>query len=366
MSKSLRRSEKWFRRGLWLVAFIFAGFLITLGGLLINDLPRVERVLSIDDFLDASQAEPLRDGIRQYDLEIEALQTRLSQAQSELDAARELNRSGRESLNNWVSTRTATERPDYDEELVERTRELDKLTAHENRARKVVQELHRDIETQSIARANTDESLRKLHDAAYVELVRAQDRAGLRVFGYRLLLTLPLLLLAGWLFARKRESQWWPFVWGYILFALFVFFVELVPYLPPFGGYVRAVVGVIVTVLVGRYAIVSLQRYLERQREIEAQPDVQRRQQLSYDVALSRLDKSVCPSCERTVDLKDGVTDFCPHCGICIYDHCTVCTARKNAFSKFCFQCGSPAPSNEEPSAASSSEAPSSTLAPSI
>lgn len=366
MSKSLRRSEKWFRRGLWLVAFIFAGFLITLGGLLINDLPRVERVLSIDDFLDASQAEPLRDGIRQYDLEIEALQTRLSQAQSELDAARDLNRSGRESLNNWVSTRTATERPDYDEELVERTRELDKLTAHENRARKVVQELHRDIETQSIARANTDESLRKLHDAAYVELVRAQDRAGLRVFGYRLLLTLPLLLLAGWLFARKRESQWWPFVWGYILFALFVFFVELVPYLPPFGGYVRAVVGVIVTVLVGRYAIVSLQRYLERQREIEAQPDVQRRQQLSYDVALSRLDKSVCPSCERTVDLKDGVTDFCPHCGICIYDHCTVCTARKNAFSKFCFQCGSPAPSNEEPSAASSSEAPSSTLAPSI
>ena len=28
MSKSLRLSEKWFNRGLWLVAFIFAGFLI--------------------------------------------------------------------------------------------------------------------------------------------------------------------------------------------------------------------------------------------------------------------------------------------------------------------------------------------------
>lgn len=31
MSKSLRLSEKWFRRGLWLVAVVFASFLIGLG-----------------------------------------------------------------------------------------------------------------------------------------------------------------------------------------------------------------------------------------------------------------------------------------------------------------------------------------------
>ncbi|MDP2066717.1 MAG: hypothetical protein Q8K38_12195 [Burkholderiaceae bacterium] len=28
MSKALRLSEKWFRRGLWVVAVVFAGFLI--------------------------------------------------------------------------------------------------------------------------------------------------------------------------------------------------------------------------------------------------------------------------------------------------------------------------------------------------
>ena len=44
MSKSLRLSEKWFRRGLWLVSVVFAGFLIGLGSTLVGDLPQVERV----------------------------------------------------------------------------------------------------------------------------------------------------------------------------------------------------------------------------------------------------------------------------------------------------------------------------------
>ncbi len=35
MSKSLRLSEKWFNRGLWLVELVFAGFLIGLGGVLV-------------------------------------------------------------------------------------------------------------------------------------------------------------------------------------------------------------------------------------------------------------------------------------------------------------------------------------------
>ena len=51
MSKSLRLSEKWFRRGLWLVAFVFAGFLIGLGGTVVGDLPKVERQLSLDDYM---------------------------------------------------------------------------------------------------------------------------------------------------------------------------------------------------------------------------------------------------------------------------------------------------------------------------
>ncbi|MDB5929121.1 MAG: hypothetical protein JWR60_828, partial [Polaromonas sp.] len=32
--------------------------------------------------------------------------------------------------------------------------------------------------------------------------------------------------------------------------------------------------------------------------------------------------------------------DFCPHCGIGLFDRCQACTTRKSAFAKFCHACG--------------------------
>ena len=181
---------------------------------------------------------------------------------------------------------------------------------------------------------------------AHDKLAAERRRVELRVFLYRLALTLPLLAVAGWLFAKKRQGTWWPFVWGFIFFALFAFFVELVPYLPDYGGYVRYVVGIVVTVLLGRAAILGLNRYLERQKQQESLPETQRRQELGYDVALARLAKGVCPGCERPVDLKDGAIDFCPHCGIGLFDRCGSCNTRKSAFVHYCHSCGTQADGN--------------------
>jgi predicted RNA-binding Zn-ribbon protein involved in translation (DUF1610 family) len=343
MSKSLRLSEKWFNRGLWVIALVFAGFLIGLGNVIVGDLPQVDGRIVRDDFIDRAAVDPLRAARDAANARAEAANPPLEQAELRLQAASQAYLSGRETFQNWVATRTATAQPGQDAELVARTNELDGLKAAEDKARTDA-EAQRQIRLDALQARDRATAALQPYEAAAQKLYEAElQRSELRVFLYRLALTLPLLVIAGWLFARKRQSQWWPFVWGFILFALFAFFVELVPYLPSYGGYVRFITGIIVTVLVGRYAIISLNRYLAQQRLAEAQPDQVRRDVLSYDAALARLDKKVCPGCERPVDLKDPAIDFCPHCGIGLHDHCQACNARKSAFAPFCHACGAAA-----------------------
>ena len=340
MSKSLRLSEKWFRLGLWLVAAIFASFLIGLGGTVVKNLPKVEQRYTLEDFIDKNAANTLRLAIKQTQKTRQEAQEALDQAGLKLNAARANAATARETFNNWLATRRATQRPEQDSELLTRTQALDELKVLERRALSQVEVQQQKALDAQQEEQHAQERLRELERAASGQLNEALRDQELRVFGYRLVLTLPLLGLAGWLFAKQRKSTYWPFVWGFIYFALFAFFVELVPYLPSYGGYVRYVVGIIITVLVGRQAIVSLNRYLEQQKLNETLPDVERRKDLAYDTALARLSKNVCPGCERPVDLKNTAIDFCPHCGICLFDRCQKCTERKSAFSLFCHACG--------------------------
>jgi len=340
MSKALRLSEKWFRFGLWIVAFVFASFLIGLGGTIVQNLPKVEQRFTIENFIDQPAAEKLRAELRALQEKRQTAQDAHDQAQLKLNGARANSASARETFNNWLATRHATKRPEQDSELIERTQALDELKILERKALSDVERQQQHLLDARQAEERAHRNLRELERAASEKLnieLRSQE---LRVFGYRLLLTLPLLGIAGWLFAKKRQSTWWPFVWGFIYFALFAFFVELVPYLPSYGGYVRYVVGIVITVLVGRYAVIALNRYLEKQKAAEAMPDVERRKELSYDTALARLAKKVCPGCERPVDLTNTAIDYCPHCGICLFDHCGQCNERKSAFSRFCHACG--------------------------
>ena len=343
MSKSLRLSEKWFRRGLWLVALVFASFLIGLGGTVVGDLPKVETPLALDDFLDRPAAQALRAQVKEARQAEQDAQTALEQAQLQRNKARSESAAERETFNNWLAARSVTQRAEHDPEVLARTRALDALKQAERSTQKAVEQQQQAALDARQAAATAQQRLGQMESGAYDQLHTERRKVELRVFLYRLALTLPLLAIAAWLFVKKRKGTYWPFVWGFIFFALFAFFVELVPYLPSYGGYVRYVVGIGVTALVGRYAILALNRYLERQKLAEALPDQERRKELSYDVALARLAKNVCPGCERPVDLKDGKTDFCPHCGIGLFDHCGHCSTRKSAFAKFCHACGTTA-----------------------
>ncbi len=343
MSKGLRLSEKWFRRGLWLVALVFAGFLVGLGGLVVSDLPQVESQLTRERFLDATAAAPVTVRLEAIERESRNLAETRERAQLALTTARNEVASAERSFRDWLGTRTATQRSEQDPEVIARTRALDGLRAKAREAERALEALDTRATTLRQEQARLRASLAELEASADARLRQEERRQELRVFLYRLALTLPLIAVAGWLFAKKRQSSYWPFVWGFIFFALFTFFVELVPYLPSYGGYVRYIVGIVLTVVIGHYAIRAMQRYLERQKAAEAEPETARREKLAYDLVLARLAKKVCPGCERPLDFSDPTMNHCPHCGIGLFDRCLDCNTRKNAFARYCHACGAPA-----------------------
>ncbi len=324
MLKSLRVPERLFRLASWVVSLVFASFLIGLGGKIVADLPGVDQHLTLDQFLDPvrlRRGETLRDSLRVVEQDYTAARDR---AALQLKAAANAYRSARTSFENWIATRTATTDPRQDPEVLRRTRELDVLQAGERSAQAEVDRL--DAELLRVAQTLEAQAREEgaMADAARGQYQRARFRQELRVFGIRLLLTLPLLVVAGWLVARKRRSDYWPLWRGFVLFAVFAFFVELVPYLPSYGGYVRYAVGIIATALAGIYVIRAMRRYIAQRAEVERQSESERRRALGYEEALRRMAAGVCPGCERPIAGSDkgSPTNFCVHCGLKLFDRC--------------------------------------------
>lgn len=357
MSKTLRLSETWFRRGLWLVAFLFAWFLTGLGGRIVSDLPKIEQTKSLEDFIAPAPLQALKKEQEQAALTAKQADTDLEQARLQEQVASSNSRVARESFAHWLATRKVTGLVTQDQALISRNVELDAVYAAQRAARSRVEQLEQTRLNAQQTQTRASQQIDELHEHARQAWSSASRMQELRVFGYRLAFTLPLLILAAYLFKKYRKSPSWPFVWGFVLFALLTFFVELVPYLPSYGGYVRYLVGILITIVGGRYAIQALQAYLERQKLAEAQPAQLRHKELDYDAAQMSLSQNICPGCERSLATKEAPhdkLDFCPHCGLSLFDHCAQCGTRKNAFARYCFACGATAKTSTSPTALAS------------
>lgn len=345
MFKFLRVPERLFSIVMALVSIAFAAFLIGLGSKVVADLPRLEDRLSIEDHVQPRGAlKPLRDELVVREREQADLAGKASQARLAHTATHNAYGSARKTFDNWLATRTATTDAAQDPEVIRRTRDLDALEAQRREAQVALEALDRQmLDSQQRVQALRDREAELLR-AAQPGYERASFWQELRVFGARLAITLPLLVLAGWFWKSRRASDYWPLYRGFILFAAFSFFFELVPYLPSYGGYVRYAVGVVATAIVGHYVIKAMRRYLAKRQAVAAQTETERRSALDNEAALKKLGANVCPGCERPVLTTDkAAANFCVHCGLKLFDDCGTCKTRKNAFFHYCPSCGSSA-----------------------
>jgi hypothetical protein len=344
MFKSLLAPARLFQLATWAVSFVFASFLIGLGSKVVSELPGVDQRLSVEEFIDTGALAQVRQTADSLERAQAKLYGERERANLTLEAASNAYHSQREAFDNWIATRNATTDPAQDPQVLSRTRALDLLKGNERRAQETLEAIDGGLLEVQQAMEQNYSAQQELRTAAAVPYERAVFRMELRVFGVRLLITLPLLLLAIWLFTKKRTSKYWPLGRGFVLFALFAFFFELVPYLPSYGGYVRYIVGIVLTAVTGLYVIRAMQRYVAKRAEAAELTETERRQTLGYEEAMKQMSNHLCPGCERQiVGGPQDATNFCVHCGMMLFNDCGKCETRKNAFFQYCPTCGVPA-----------------------
>jgi len=347
-----RGPERLVRAGQWVIALLFAGFLIQVGASLIADLPLLSRAPKPAEFrrdaqLQAVKAriEPLQDQNLQVREQLRDVTQRRGVVQENL-------RRERQSFETWRAARAVTEQSDQNPEVLQRARRLDAQLELERTLGEQQRQLERRQQALAQRIAPLEEQRAGVERRFEQAYAAARNRHEWVAFLIRLAFVLPALALALRLFRRHRGGDQWPFVWGFLLFALYAFFVQLVPYLPSFGAYIRYGMGALLTYLGGRALMRWLQDYLRRKQSEQQAPQQERLQQIRYEKALQSLASRQCPSCERFLCSAEApLPDYCMHCGLRIQTHCRRCDHHHPAFYPYCSACGAPTELSEAPPA---------------
>jgi len=100
MAKSTRRPQHIFTIVMWVLSLIFAGFLTGLGGLLIKDLRKVDKPLTIENYVESGELTRIKGEqnrlsqlLRQQQRNMEDARAQFNSAQEDYDSARNCHRS---------------------------------------------------------------------------------------------------------------------------------------------------------------------------------------------------------------------------------------------------------------------------------
>lgn len=350
MVQGVRIPERTYGILLWLLSVVFAGFIVGLGDLVIGDLPQVEEPIHTEQFVSSKASDAIRKELTAIEQRRGGIDDRLEIVRLQLEQAQKVSQTGTETFQAWIQTRTATTNPQQDPQVIARTRELEALKGNERALQATISALENERVPLGQRESELQNRLNELQARAQPALERALFWQELRIFALRLALTLPMLLIATWMVMKKRKSDYWPLMRGFVLAAVFVFFVELVPYLPSYGGYVRYAVGIVLTIAGGHFLIKNMRAYFERRAAAEQQAEVERRKLVSHDEAFKKMAAKVCPGCDRPISTTgEAEANFCVHCGMTLFDHCPKCETRKMAFFRYCMTCGEPAQRTDKP-----------------
>lgn len=332
------------------ISFILGLFLILLGQKFLWDIDEWTESPVYEDFLDQSKTDSVRSALGILETRSYSMEEKKEQVNQTLDVARQNYLSEKESFDNWIKTRQTLGSPQQDTEVISRARKLDDLRAVEEawRAELMLVEDSLKVHEKDHTFLYQRETILENHARdRYDEAMKSYD---LKVFLYRMIFALPVLLIGIFLFIKFRKHRLSSLIWGYSIFSLYIFFVGLVPYLPSYGGYIRYGVGIILTVLAAIYVIKQLEKYAERRKQELQKSSEQRASKIGYDIAIKAFNAHTCPSCGRdflsgtgTLPAQVMATNnprFCLHCGLKLFESCGDCGNRNFVHFLHCSNCG--------------------------
>lgn len=339
----------------YLIAFALCIFLIALTNNIIDDIGDWKEPPRVEQFIN-------NELIAQHKVETEKISTQSRLKQEKIFSVKNTIKvvnnnyeNAKKSFDNWIEARKTVGSPTEDKEVLSRANELDNYYKTQQEWQQELTKLESENQSLIEQMRYADSTLAKERIRAEKERSNAIEKYQLKVFLYRLLFILPILLLGIYFIMKFRKHKYWPLFLGYVMFSFYAFFFGLVPYLPSYGGYVRYSVGIILSIVFGIYAINRIRSFIEQKKNELKVSTTERSKKVQIETAEKALDNHMCPSCGKDfivkrwdlltnktdkIEVFGAVTNFCRFCGLQLFKKCSQCETDNFAHLPFCSHCG--------------------------